>query len=146
MGHGDGQVALALYVTYNAAATLTSLPAGRLSDRRTPRFALILGVAAFALAYAGFARDTSAWVGLLPWFVASGIGIGFVETPEHTAVAGSAPTHLRGSAFGLVTGVQSHGNLAASGIAGLLWSVFSPTWAFAYLAGWMILASPGPRP
>ena len=142
-GHGRDSattIALALYVTYNAAATLTSLAAGRLSDQRTPRFALILGVAAFALAYAGFARDTSAWVGLLPWFVTAGVGIGFVETAEHAAVAGAAPSDLRGSAFGLLAGVQSFGNLAASGIAGVLWSVFSPSWAFAYLAVWMVLA------
>jgi hypothetical protein len=36
--------------------------------------------------------------------------------------------------------VQSLGNLAASAVAGVLWSAFSPSWAFAYLAGWMILA------
>ncbi len=29
---------------------------------------------------------------------------------------------------------QSFGNLAASAIAGILWTAFSPTWAFAYLA------------
>lgn len=142
-GHGTDSattIALGLYVTYNAAATLTSLAAGRLSDRRTARSALVLGVAAFALAYAGFTFDTEAWLGLLPWFVAAGIGIGFVETAEHAAVAGAAPTELRGSAFGLLAGVQSLGNLAASAVAGLLWSAFSPSWAFAYLAGWMILA------
>ena len=33
------------------------------------------------------------------------------------------------------------GNLAASAIAGILWTAASPTWAFAYLAGWML-----PRP
>ena len=36
--------------------------------------------------------------------------------------------------------MQSFGNPAASAIAGLLWSVFSPSWAFAYLAAWMLLA------
>ncbi|MFZ2167055.1 MAG: hypothetical protein WAV45_16465, partial [Propionibacteriaceae bacterium] len=47
---------------------------------------------------------------------------------------------LRGSAFGLLAGIQSLGNLAASGIAGLLWTLISPTWAFAYLAAWMAIA------
>jgi hypothetical protein len=36
--------------------------------------------------------------------------------------------------------VQSLGNFAASGIAGLLWTVASPRVAFAYLAGWMLVA------
>ena len=51
-----------------------------------------------------------------------GVGIGFVETAEHAAVAGAAPSGLRGSAVGLLAGVQSFGNLAASGIAGVLFS------------------------
>jgi len=133
-------LALGLYVAYNAAATLTSLVAGRLSDRRTSRFALVLGVVAFAVAYAGFALDTKAWLALVSWFVAACVGIGFVETAEHAAVAGAAPAALRGSTFGLLAGVQSFGNLAASGIAGLLWTAFGPAWAFTYLATWMIVA------
>ena len=82
----------------------------------------------------------TAWWALLPWFVAAGVGIGFVETAEHAAVAGAAPNQLRGSAFGLLAGVQSFGNLAASAIAGLLWTALSPSWAFAYLAAWMLVA------
>ncbi len=70
----------------------------------------------------------------------AGIGIGCVETAEHAAVATHAPLELRGSAFGLLAGVQSLGNLAASGIAGILWTVLSPSWAFAYLAAWMVIA------
>jgi MFS family permease len=131
---------LGLYVTYNAAATVTSLAAGRLSDRRTARLALLLGVCAFAVSYLGFTVDTATWLGLLPWFLAAGVGIGFVETAEHAAVAGAALAQLRGSAFGLLAGVQSFGNLAASAVAGLVWSAFGPSWAFAYLAAWMLLA------
>jgi hypothetical protein len=37
-----------------------------------------------------------------------------------------APVELRGSAFGLLAAVQSFGNLAASAIAGLLWTLASP--------------------
>jgi hypothetical protein len=39
--------------------------------------------------------------------------------------------------------VQSFGNLAASAIAGLLWTAISPRAAFIYLAGWMVLALAG---
>jgi MFS family permease len=77
---------------------------------------------------------------LLPAFVLAGIGIGCVETAEHAAVATHAPEDIRGSAFGLLAAIQSLGNLAASLIAGILWTALSPTWAFAYLAAWMLLA------
>lgn len=77
---------------------------------------------------------------LLPFFVLAGIGIGCVETAEHAAVATHAPNELRGSAFGLLAGVQSLGNLAASAIAGILWTALGPAWAFAYLTAWMVIA------
>jgi hypothetical protein len=66
-----------------------------------------------------------------------------VETAEHAAVAVGAPAGVRGSAFGLLAAVQSFGNLAASAIAGLIWTVLSPDAAFVYLAGWMLLALAG---
>lgn len=119
--------ALGLYVAYNATATLTSLAAGRRTDRVGPTRIFAVGVAAFAVAYLGFTRDTNTWAALLPWFTLAGIGIGCVETAEHAAVATHAPSDLRGSAFGLLAGIQSLGNLAASGIAGLLWTALSPT-------------------
>jgi MFS family permease len=71
------------------------------------------------------------------------VAIGCVETAEHAAVAALAPVELRGSAFGLLAAVQSFGNLAASAIAGLLWTTVSPRVAFAYLVGWVLLAMVG---
>jgi hypothetical protein len=63
-----------------------------------------------------------------------------METAELTAVATLAPAEVSGPAFGLLAAIQSLGNLAASPLAGLLWTVASPTVAFAYLVGWMLLA------
>ena len=101
---------------------------------------LVLGVALFGLAYAGFAAGPASVLALAPWFIAAGIAIGCVETAEHAAVAALAPVELRGSAFGLLAAVQSFGNLAASAVAGVLWTVASPRAAFVYLAGWMLIA------
>jgi hypothetical protein len=97
------------------------------------------GVALFLAAYLGLAVTGASLVVLAGCFVAAGVAIGCVETAEHAAVATAALAALqglRGSAFGLLAAVQSLGNLAASGVAGLLW-------AFAYLAGWMALALVG---
>lgn len=147
---GATTMALGLYVAYNVAASAASVPAGRLSDRlsdrlgtRGPVLVLAGGVAAFAAAYALFTVDTTTIVLLALPFLLAGIGIGAVETAQHAAVAGLAPTDLRGSAFGLLATVQSLGNLAASTVAGILWTAVSPTAAFTYLTAWMLLALTG---
>ena len=69
-----------------------------------------------------------------------GVGIGFAETAEATAVASMTEDSVRGSAFGLLAGLQSLGNLTASAVAGLLWTALSPTVAFLWLGTWMAIA------
>jgi MFS family permease len=137
------QISIGLYVSYNLAATLTSFPAGGLSDRlgaRGPLLVTAAGVTAFLLAYLLFAV-TGPTIGLLAIaFVLAGVGIGCAETAEHAAVAAFAPVQLRGSAFGLLATAQAVGNLGASAVAGLLYTLAAPTIAFGYLAAWMLIA------
>lgn len=145
-GHGVAtatQIAIALYVVYNIAATITSFPAGGISDRlgrRGPLLVTAAGVAAFLPAYALFATSVPAILLLGVAFALAGIGIGCAETAENAAVAAFATEKIRGSAFGLLATVQAIGNVAASAIAGLLYTVASPTVAFTYLALWMVIA------
>ncbi|MDQ4092807.1 MAG: MFS transporter [Actinomycetota bacterium] len=145
-GHGTDtatQIGIALYVIYNVAATITSFPAGGLSDKlghRGPLLVTAVGAAAFLLAYGLFAICGPAIVLLGVAFTLAGVGIGCTETAEHAAVAAFAPSEIRGSAFGLLATVQAIGNVAASGIAGLLYTVVAPAVAFAYLAIWMLIA------
>lgn len=139
-------IALGLYTAYNVAATVASVPAGRLSDRlgrRGPILVLAAGVAAFAVSYGLFTFDATAIAFLAIPFLLAGAGIGAVETAQHSAVAALAPKDLRGSAFGMLATVQSLGNLAASTIAGILWTTVSPTAAFTYLTAWMVIALAG---
>ena len=134
------QIAIALYVLYNLAATLVSLPAGHYGDRRGQPLVFALGVAAFGLAYGGFAIGGTNIVLLGVCFAAAGIGIGCTETAEHAAVATFAPDDIRGSAFGLLAATQSIGNLAASAIVGLLYTYGTPTIAFSFAAAMMALS------
>jgi MFS family permease len=141
--HGATQIAIALYVVYNIAATITSFPAGGLSDmlgRRGPLLVTAAGVAAFLLAYGLFAMSGPVITVLGVAFALAGVGIGCAETAEHAAVAAFTPDELRGSAFGLLATMQAVGNLAASAVAGLLYTVATPTVAFTYLAVWMLIA------
>jgi MFS family permease len=136
-GHDSAvRVAIVLYAAYNLAATLASIPAGHAIDRRGGIVVLLAGVLVFLVAYGGFAFTGSSIVVLALLFAAAGVGIGLTETAEHAAVATLAPQDLRGSAFGALAAVQSFGNLAASAVAGALWTLVSPRAAFLYLAAW----------
>jgi MFS family permease len=138
--HVAAQIALLLYVGYNVVGALASLPGGQLSDRRSAVQALLIGAGAFLLAYLLFAAAGPGIPVLLAGFMLAGLGIGFAETAEATAVASMADESVRGSAFGLLAGAQSLGNFAASAIAGILWTAVSPTAAFLWLSAWMLVA------
>jgi MFS family permease len=141
-GHDSAvKLALVLYAAYNLAATVASLPAGRTTDRRGGVPVLLAGVFAFLVAYIGFAFTGSSLVALAILFAVAGIGIGLAETAQHAAVAALAPSDLRGSAFGALAAIQSFGNLAASAVAGGLWTLVSPRAAFLYLAAWMVVSA-----
>ena len=140
-GHGAAvKIALGLYTGYNLAATLASIPGGRLGDRRGTLLVLLLGVVCFGGAYLGLALTGASIALLAVSFVLAGIAIGFVETGEHAAVAALAPVDVRGSAFGVLAAIQSFGNFAASAVAGLLWTAISPRAAFLYLTAWMCVS------
>jgi MFS family permease len=142
--HGETaatQLALLLYVGYNVAAALISVPAGRHGDRYHPVRVLAAGAVFFAAGYAWFAAGSHQPLVLLAAFVLAGLGIGCGETAESAAVASLAPTQLRGSAFGLLATVQSIGNLIASSVAGLLWTALSPAAAFIFLASAMLISA-----
>ncbi len=131
---------VAIFEVGNIAATLSSVPAGRLGDRSSMTLVLTIGVGLFMLAYLGFAVQFPSILLLALSFSSAGIAIGCVETSQHASVASLAPTELRGSAFGFLAAVQSFGNIVASAVAGALWTLFSPTAAFLYLAAWMLIS------
>lgn len=140
-GHDSAvQVALLLYVAYNTAATVASIPAGRFGDRRGLVRVLAGGVGCFALAYLVLAVTSAAIPLLLLGFVLAGVAIGCVETAEHAAVATLASEELRGSAFGLLAAVQSFGNFIASAVAGLLYAAVSPSAAFIFATSLMLIS------
>ena len=128
----------------SSAATVASVPAGRLGDRRGAVLVLALGVGLAVCRLRCRRQQRADPRALFPG--CRGVAIGCVETAEHAAVAALAPVELRGSAFGLLAAVQSFGNLAASAIAGMLGTLASPRVAFGYLMVWMLLALIGLLP
>ncbi len=148
-------LAILLYAGHNAAAAGAALTGGHLVDRIGPRRVLAAGAGCYVLAYATFAWTQHAWPVLLGGFLLAGAGIGLAETSEGATVALTLPDRLRGNGYGVLGLVQSVGALAASLVAGAIWSLLSPTAAFVYVAAWMVLAvlaalaraaDPRPRP
>jgi MFS family permease len=133
-------VALLLYAGHNLAAAVVSVPAGRAADRWGFRPILTAGFAAGLASYLTFGLIGPSVVLLASAFFLAGVTIGVVETAEHGTVAEAAPDDIRGSAFGFLAAIQSFGNLAASGVAGLLWTLVSPLAAFLFAAAGMTVA------
>lgn len=125
-----------LFAAHNAFATIASIIGGQLIDRLSPR--AVFGAAVYVVSYATFAVNQHAWPVLLVAFGLAGIGIGLAETAETTTVALMLPDRLRGNGFGVLGLVQSFGDLGSTVVAGVLWTVFSPTIAFSYVAVWML--------
>jgi MFS family permease len=136
-GHDSAvRLAVVLYAVYNAAAMVISVPAGHVTDRRGATAVLVVGAFAALAALVGFALSGASIALLAALFALAGTGKGAVETAQGAAVALLAPPQLLGSAFGALATIQSFANLAASVVAGALWTLVSPRTAFLYLAGW----------
>ena len=141
-GHDSAvKLAVVLYALYNAAAMLISVPAGHVTDRRGATEVLVTGALALLAAYLGFALGGAGFALLALLFVLAGVGKGGVETAQGAAVALLAPPELLGSAFGAQAAIQSFANLAASAVAGALWTLVSPRAAFLYLAAWAAVSA-----
>ena len=130
-----------LYAAHNAAASVASIGGGHLADRFTARHVFTAAAVAYAAGYTVFAAGWTSWPVLLAAFLLSGIGIGFAETAESTVIAKALPDRLRANGFGVLGLTQAFGDLGATLVAGLLWSLLSPAVAFGYAAAWMVASA-----
>ena len=70
--------------------------------------------------------------------VAAGIGIGSVETAGHATGAATAAVEVRGSAFRLLAAIRAVGDLVASAVNRVVWTLAAPVPASAPAAGAMV--------
>lgn len=89
---------------------------------------LASGVGCFGIAYLGFALVEPSIATLAVLFVVAGIGIGFVETAEHAAVAEQAPVDPRSALW------------PQFNPSGTLRQRCRPRAAFIYFPAWMLVS------
>jgi MFS family permease len=133
-------LAILIYAAHNVVATGASLGAGRWYDRAGPRPVFAAGAAVYALAYVVFAVGPHSALVVAVGFALAGAGIGLAEPTESAVVSQLLPDRLRGSGFGVLGAVQAAGDLVATVVAGVLYTVVSPEVAFGYAAAWMAAA------
>jgi MFS family permease len=115
-------------VWMNVVYAASAYPFGKLSDRVSRRKLLALGLVLLIAADLVLARSVG-WA-LVPGVALWGLHMGITQGLFATMVADAAPADLRGTAYGffnLTTGIAM---LAASGIAGLLWSQLGAAFTF----------------
>ena len=138
VGLGIGYVPLVMIVM-NIVYTATAYPAGVAADRLSQKNILILGLAmlvAADLVLAAAKSPLTAFIGAALW----GLHMGLTQGLFTKLVADTAPSELRGTAFGIFNLVGGGALLLASVVAGILWNAFGAPATFLTGAVFAIIA------
>ncbi len=126
-------------ILMNAGAALSAYPAGVISDRIGRRGLLLAGIVVLIVADALLALAQ----GTVMVVVASGIWglhLGMMSGLLSAEVAATVPDDIRATAFGVFNFGTGIALMLASGIAGVVWEVFSPEATFWLGGGLSVLA------
>ncbi len=126
-------------IVMNIVYALVSAPVGSLSDTVGRKPLLASGVAVLILADLVLARAGTV-AGVLIGVALWGLHLGLTQGLLAALVADTAPPRLRGTAFGLFNLATGATMLAASVLAGVLWSACGASVTFLTGAGFAIVA------
>ena len=129
----------AILIAMNAVYSLSAWPVGALSDKIGRQGLLVAGIATLVLADIVLASANTpvlVFIGAGLW----GLHMGLTQGIITAYIADSVPAHLRGTGFGVYNFVTGIALLAASVIAGYLWSAHGPVITFAAGAVFSVLS------
>jgi MFS family permease len=132
----------AVLIVMNVAYTFIAYPAGVAADRGFKKALLVWGIGALIAADLLIGMTSSVpmlFAGIVLW----GAHMGLTQGLLSTLVAQAAPAHLRGTAFGTFHLVSGVALLAASVLAGWLWSAFGAAATFYAGAAFACIALAG---
>jgi MFS family permease len=130
----------AVFVIMNIVYALSAYPAGVISDTGGRVRPLIIGLGVLILADLLLAFAPGKLVGVFAGVALWGLHMGFTQGQLSALVADAAPEDMRGTAFGVFNLVSGVVMLAASVIAGELWTASGPMSTFLAGAGFAGLA------
>jgi len=122
---------IGLYVLFNVAFVLVSIPAGNLSDRVGRKPVIMMAFGTFALT-CGIMAAAESLALLLVGFVLFGVYKGASEGVLKAYVTDIVPSDLRGTALGTFHTAVGLVMLPGGIVAGLLWDQWGPTATFVY--------------
>lgn len=128
---GSDTLTISAYILYNLVYALAAYPMGILADRMGMKKVFIAGIFIFILVYLGFALCSSSfWIFIL--FALYGLYAASTEGIAKAWLVNVLRDNQTGTAIGLFTSLQSLGGLAASSLAGLIWTAggASPVFLF----------------
>lgn len=129
-------------VAMNAIYALSAYPFGKLSDRMS--HTTLLGIGLIVLIAADLVLASSDhWSVVLAGVALWGFHMGITQGLLATMVADTAPTDLRGTAYGFFNLVSGLTMLLASVLAGLLWDQLGAAFTFYASAGFCVFALVG---
>lgn len=129
-------------VAMNVIYALSAYPFGRLSDRISHSALLALGLVVLIAADLVLAV-TDHWSVVIAGVALWGVHMGITQGLLATMVADTAPADLRGTAYGFFNLMSGIAMLVASGVAGLLWDQFGPSFTFYTGAAFCVIALAG---
>ncbi|MBU6432029.1 MAG: MFS transporter [Nitrospirae bacterium] len=128
-----------VYLVFNVAYALLSIPGGMLGDRFGRPWVIVWGFSLFALVYAGFALADNPWP-IAVLFVLYGCYMGVTDGVQRAYLATLVSKQQMATGFGLYHMVVGLAILPASVVAGFLWDHISPSAPFWFGAGMAALA------
>jgi MFS family permease len=131
---------IGVYIFYNLVYAVASYPLGALADRLGTNAVIIGGMLVYALVYAGFAMEPGLKE-IIALFFLYGIYAAATEGVIKAWVSNNADSRHRATAIGFYTSCESIAALAASIIAGVVWSNWGAAATFAVPAFAAVLAA-----